>query len=166
MSNCTYRFTGPDGKEVIIVGMSEMKAYMAAHLDFFSAKGNLNFNSKQGLEVSIPEPAGANVAPADDLDAMFDEVLAEEVGAKQEKPKRSPVTVIFVLDMASEAIRHRLLGFEGAARPARARWAGSRSRAPPARPRPAPPRTPPPASATPSQRSANSSAETASCRPA
>ena len=93
MSNCTYRFTGPDGKEVTIVGKAEMQAYMAANLDFFSAKGNFNFKSKSQLEVTIPEPAGAKVAPADDLDAMFDEVLAEEVGAKQEKPKRKPVTV-------------------------------------------------------------------------
>ena len=94
MSNCAYRILkGPDGKEVTIVGKAEMQAYMAAHLDFFSAKGNFNFKSKAGLEVSVPEPAGANVAPADDLDAMFDEVLAEEVGAKQEKPKRNPATV-------------------------------------------------------------------------
>ena len=46
MSNCTYRFTGPDGKEVTIVGKAEMQAYMAANLDFFSAKGNFNFQSK------------------------------------------------------------------------------------------------------------------------
>jgi hypothetical protein len=30
-----YRFTGPDGKEVTIVGKAAMKAYMVANLDFF-----------------------------------------------------------------------------------------------------------------------------------
>ena len=42
MSNCTYRFTGPDGKEVTIVGKATMKAYMVANHDIFSAKGNYN----------------------------------------------------------------------------------------------------------------------------
>ena len=41
MSACTYRFTGPNGNEVTIVGKPAMKAYLAANLDFFFLEGKL-----------------------------------------------------------------------------------------------------------------------------
>lgn len=65
MSNCTYRFNGPDGKEVTIVGMEAMKAYMVANLDFFRSL----VGAEAQLGASLPEPTGARSEPTDDLEA-------------------------------------------------------------------------------------------------
>lgn len=65
MSNCSYRFTGPDGKEVTIVGKATMKAYMVANLDFF--RSLLGANAP--LRASLPAPASARSEPTDDLEA-------------------------------------------------------------------------------------------------
>ena len=62
MSNCTYRFTGPAGKEVTIVGKATMKAYVVANLDFFRS-----LVGEAQLGASLPEPAGARVEQAENL---------------------------------------------------------------------------------------------------
>ena len=64
MSNCTYRFTGPAGKEVTIVGKATMKAYVVANLDFFRS-----LVGEAQLGASLPEPAGARVEQAETLAA-------------------------------------------------------------------------------------------------
>jgi hypothetical protein len=69
MSACTYRFSGPDGNKVTIVGKAEMKAYMAVHLDFLSAKGNFNFGRKPAIVASTPEPRSAIAGQAEKVDS-------------------------------------------------------------------------------------------------
>lgn len=64
MRACTYRFTGPDGKEVTIVGKAEMQAYMVMNLDFFRS-----LVGEAQLGASLPEPAGATVEQAETIAA-------------------------------------------------------------------------------------------------
>lgn len=64
MRACTYRFTGPDGKEVTIVGKAEMQAYMVMNLDFFRSPVG-----EAQLGASLPEPAGATVEQAETIAA-------------------------------------------------------------------------------------------------
>lgn len=92
--NCTYTFLDGQGRTQTIMGLSSMKAFLVdGGLDLFYPSGKFPWLSTESAIGSVADDVSNSALKIDtsaqDLDAMFDDVLAEEM-AKDEAAKPEP----------------------------------------------------------------------------